>query len=805
MIGDTQSGRRLGLICTIGAIALVTAALGGCETRDPRTQVMLIVDADSDVRAIVTSVEVDVEGRTGSGDAAVSRSTNTFGPMDTNGVTWPYRIALVPRSGDVKRLYLVTATAYVGSDPVGVLRAESGFVARKTIELELKFEASCLRAKSLDCAVTDTCAKGACVAARIDQGTLPMYDGDPRDVTVPEADGGLPPTGTTSGPIMTVAGAGGSAGSGGRVATGSGGRGGTMGGAGAPVGDPSVPGDCGDGKLTGDETCDSAIAPSQPGACPTECSPASACEPTQLEGSGCHTRCTPHTITALESGDGCCPAGADANSDTDCGSQCGNGSIETGEACDPVATCPTTETCVSANVCLKAVVVGDPNACNATCQMQPIIECASGDGCCPASCSRSNDNDCSASCGDGVVDFNAGELCEAQNAERPCPTSCPNADACTIGLFTGSVNNCNSFCTQIPILSPFGGDGCCPIGANANNDSDCQPRCGNGTVERDERCDRNCPSAANCDDGNPCTLDGLTGSECSVACTHTAITAAARAPDGCCPAGANANSDGDCQPVCGNGEVESGEVCDGRCPTPQSCNDNQACTGDVITGSGCGRVCTHPALGPSGATKDGCCPGNMRSDTDADCPAPDPVCGNGVKEGTEACDPPGAPCPACTDTTQCTREVVGGSACNPTCDHVAITAPAPGDGCCPSGANANNDADCTADCGNGVKEGTEECDPPQAPCPACTDANQCTREVVGGSDCNPTCMHVAITAPAPNDGCCPSGANANTDSDCTPVCGNGVVEAGEACDGGAMCSETCTLIVEPMAGSGAIP
>jgi hypothetical protein len=32
------------------------------------------------------------------------------------------------------------------------------------------------------------------------------------------------------------------------------------------------------------------------------------------------------------------------------------------------------------------------------------------------------------------------------------------------------------------------------------------------------------------------------------------------------------------------------------------------------------------------------------------------------------------------------------------------------------------------------------------------------------------------------DGCCPKNANATTDADCAPVCGNGVVERGESCD-----------------------
>lgn len=45
-------------------------------------------------------------------------------------------------------------------------------------------------------------------------------------------------------------------------------------------------------------------------------------------------------------------------------------------------------------------------------------------------------------------------------------------------------------------------------------------------------------------------------------------------------------------------------------------------------------------------------------------------------------------------------------------------------------------------------------------------------------------------------GCCPAGANALTDPDCAPRCGNGVVEKGEACDGGPLCGANCKLTDE---------
>jgi cysteine-rich repeat protein len=54
--------------------------------------------------------------------------------------------------------------------------------------------------------------------------------------------------------------------------------------------------------------------------------------------------------------------------------------------------------------------------------------------------------------------------------------------------------------------------------------------------------------------------------------------------DGCCPAGANNNNDGDCPPVCRNGIVEQGEQCDdGNNNDGYTCNNN--CQLNTIPGT----------------------------------------------------------------------------------------------------------------------------------------------------------------------------------------------------------------------------
>ncbi|MEO6775700.1 MAG: DUF4215 domain-containing protein [Kofleriaceae bacterium] len=271
--------------------------------------------------------------------------------------------------------------------------------------------------------------------------------------------------------------------------------------------------------------------------------------------------------------------------------------------------------------------------------------------------------------------------------------------------------------------------------------------------------------------------------------------------------------DSDCHFTCGNGVVDSaaGEACDtaiatgpGSCPT--SCDDGQACTTDVLSGSECTAECVHAAItGP--ADGDGCCPTGANANNDDDCTA---MCGNGILEAGELCDPgimagAGA-CPSsCDDGVACTTDtLMNPGSCQASCSHTAITMPVNGDGCCPAGANTGNDNDCLPGCGNGVVDPGETCDTAIASgagaCPtSCNDHMACTNDVlVNAGTCTVVCTYPAITTPINGDGCCPANANANDDTDCTPTCGNGVVEAGEQCDDGNTnnndaCTNACKL------------
>lgn len=162
--------------------------------------------------------------------------------------------------------------------------------------------------------------------------------------------------------------------------------------------------------------------------------------------------------------------------------------------------------------------------------------------------------------------------------------------------------------------------------------------CGNGVVESGESCDPpgSCPTV--CDDGNACTSDTLSGSPdaCDIACHVTAIELCAD-DDGCCPAACSAIDDNDCSPSCGNGTMEAGESCDPPGSCPASCDDRNACTTDLLTGSAanCNVACSYTDVAVC-VNDDGCCPTSCSGANDNDC-VDSSMCG-GAGPSTTALD-----------------------------------------------------------------------------------------------------------------------------------------------------------------------
>jgi hypothetical protein len=124
-------------------------------------------------------------------------------------------------------------------------------------------------------------------------------------------------------------------------------------------------------------------------------------------------------------------------------------------------------------------------------------------------------------------------------------------------------------------------------------------------------------------------------------------------------------------------------------------------------------------------------------------------------------------------------------------EQVTETPPAPkcGDGVCNGAENCDR---CIKDCGcvSPAECYQGGCKVPECGSKGdCKDNDSCTvDECQFAQHPNAYCSHEVIKDFRNNDGCCPVKADANTDSDCEPVCDNDVCEMGENSDN---CEEDC--------------
>ncbi|HET8933883.1 MAG TPA: hypothetical protein VFN67_10600 [Polyangiales bacterium] len=760
-----MSGRqRLDDLTTCLALCMFVAALsGGCKSTYPRTQVMLVIEADDEVRARATELGVTFESRSEFDHIDGTPYTETFSTTEGSMPYWPYSVALLPRDNDTRRSYRIVATLYEGETAIAELRARSGFIAQRTLELQLLFTADCLE-KSLDCSEQETCFGGACLSSDVDVLSLSALGG-----TGPGADGAIPNSSEVRTGAQTRMG-GGTAGAGGK-SPGQHGAGGASGGDAADGGTMTdkpvriIGGNCGDGVWNDEEECDTAIAQGKPGACPESCSATDSCKPLQREGAACKTRCMEYPIQTATADDGCCLPGTDPGTDPDCAmvATCGNGVVEMGELCDG-DTCPTDPAaCPRSNECQRPMIVGDAASCSARCVMLAIEVCVTGDGCCGTSgCTNATDAECSPSCGNGIVEDAFGETCEPTSTDQTCP-SCNDGDPCTDDITTGTPENCNVRCDHEPVTRTVNGDMCCPAGrGNANNDTDCPAMCGNSVIERGEFCDGNCPTGANqCEDFIPCTRGVLVASPCGMRCNFEPILGAANG-DMCCPFGANAMSDNDCAPSCGNLVVERGEMCDGNCPT--SCpadTDNNACTVNVVVSTGCQRRCESRPVAANTNGPDGCCPSGATSSTDSDCR---PMCTGSEMLCGDRCVQlnTNAHCARCDDACVAPTTCMAGTcqAPDPSC----------GDGESLCGGSVCVSLDTPTHCGRcGNSCGAQACTRGLCDCPSGTE--RCGDQCVATN----TVEHCGSCSPCPTGQMCAAGT-------CQiPACPTGTERCGGEC------------------------
>ncbi len=461
---------------------------------------------------------------------------------------------------------------------------------------------------------------------------------------------------------------------------------------------------CGDGTVSGAEGCDNGNV---------------------AAGDGCSASCT------VEPGWGC--TGGSPSTPSVCAPVCGDGWLAGTEGCDD-----------------GNVVAGD--GCSASCTLEPGWGCTActypTTPCTPT---------CDTVCGNGVMDTGedcddgntaAGDGCSAVCTTEPgwsCSWTAPSV--CTaVGCGDGYVAGAEG-CDDGNVAT---GDGCsatctleedwtCPTPGQP-----CEPKCGNSRVDDADE---------GCDDGGLVSGDG-----CSASCT-------VEAGWGC--TGGSSSTPSVCAPVCGDGVVIAPEVCD---------------DGNAVTGDGCDATCVSECgNGVLNAPGESCDDGNT-------------VAGDGcshectVESVFMICTGQPSVCVGCGDgviNTATVSYTVDGQATDlaEVCDDGNT---ASDDGCnvacsVESGWVCEGTPSVCRGCGDGVLQSGEQCD----------DGNEQPAD-----GCNPTCLVEAGWSCAYDPASVPQ-------SSCTPVCGDGVVAGPEGCDdcpttgctptGGDGCSATCTL------------
>lgn len=524
---------------------------------------------------------------------------------------------------------------------------------------------------------------------------------------------------------------------------------------------------CGNGVIDPGEFCD--------GDCPTksDCNDNNPCTADKLVGSAkdCSARCVHEPIVLA--GDNCCAPKQTNETDPDCPlvKGCGNGVVEEGETCDGTD-CPTAESCVDLDPlpCVEYVYEGSPSACDATCTRTILVK--DGDGCCPPLRDGQTDSDCKVGCGNGKLDRGINEVCEPDPTDPKTP-ACPTDDECKMSSPCLMANTSDDQCTTPCVRDPRVPEAECET-----------PVCGDRYLQKGEVCEphpydqrTSCPSDRECKiEYGPCYTANLSETRCYEPCVPVADFDECQAPS--------------MSTKCGDGRVSGMEVCDpmalagaGKCASSAAECQEKACktaklnTGDAL----CMEPCLYTAI-PNCSTEPA---------TDGPGAA---VCGDGKKNGTEACDPMATgddACPKsaaqCDDGDECTMDRIRPAVdpCQRICENLEILDCEPGmagmPGMLPEGG--------TPACGDGIVGADETCDP-KAPggCPAsladCEDDNECTEDtfVPGATQCQASCKHTPIT---------PCGGDAEPMTPTAPMCGDGIKNGAELCDTAATGPDAC--------------
>lgn len=381
-----------------------------------------------------------------------------------------------------------------------------------------------------------------------------------------------------------------------------------------------------------------------------------------------------------------------------------------------------------------------------------------------------------ASCGDKIVQTSSGEQCD---------------DGINLATYGGATQKCGPGCKWAAYCgdAKIGSGEQCDLGVNnqagaayggCTTSCTLGPSCGDGVVTNSEECDTG-------------VLNGTSPSKCQV----------------------------DCKLKCGNASIDAGEQCDDG--KANNTGGYAKCTATCLLGPRCGdgvkQISEQCDDGKNDGSYGACAPLCVLG----------PRCGDATLQSTagELCD----------NGAQNMSSVYGKNICSTACRPAPYCGNKAVDGgfgeLCDDGKNDGSAGSCASDCkaaiplvscGNGVKEGIEQCDAgasngsAQSTCDtrcrtkcgngSVDSGEQCDDGVNNGSygTCNANCTFAGYCGDAAKNGpeqcdlgdaqnqSNPYGANLCTKG-ClnAPKCGDGRIQTdrGEQCDGAAGCSAQC--------------
>jgi cysteine-rich repeat protein len=426
---------------------------------------------------------------------------------------------------------------------------------------------------------------------------------------------------------------------------------------------------------------------------------------------------TPDGGDASPDDDGATPKPVCGDSVTAAPEQCDDGNNVNGDGCDDDcsfscdATDPHGLSKCDGNPCKGALSCSAAHVCTYGGALPNGASCGNGKLCENGTCTA-------AVCGDGIV--TPPEECDDANAtagdgcEPTCKFTCVTGDAtrnCTPKDTCAGQGTCSATHTCTAGTPLPNGTGCGPAGqGEVCNGGVCSaPKCGDGIVETGEDCDfgagnglgtgceatckfsctktpESCVTVDLCAGTNACTavtVGGAAGQKCVTGTPPPDGTACGAGNAGVCAGGLCKLS------TCGNGTVDAGEQCDFG-------------AGANGPGTGCELDCqfscqttpadTCPSADPCSAAPQKCSPITVGGKAGQKCAAQTPI----------------AACGACGGGNICVANVCKPNACGDSCV-------AGGETCDPPNGTTCSPSCTTIVCGDGKREGQEQCDDGQQP------------------------------------------------------------------------------------------